>query len=395
MFLNKVFKFLAGYVILSLSGLSIERFINICMHRHIRLLSISKHERDKAEISVYMKDFCKLRTPAYKTRTRIRIKGKYGFPIFFRKYGRRYALAAGSVFIAALLVASSQFVWIVDIEGADNADMTKLMHAIQLTGLRPGVRKSELPSGGEMKTTIMSNTDDLSWAWVYIKGARAVVSVRQKIKPPDVIDKGTPCDVVAMCDGVISSITAKTGTSWAHKGDTVSAGDVLIAGTIDNAGVLRTVHADGEVRARVFRTASGEYSLYEEIRKPNGNNRMLFTLMLFSKNINFFKNNSISSAEFDTIESNKYIETPLGSFGVSTIHATGVDVSERILTPEEVTEVALYELEEKISQNLTTGAVLVSKNVHSEIIDNKTMKVTLEAEFEQNIGLKKIIYQKE
>ena len=395
MFLNKVFKFLAGYVILSLSGLSIERFINICMHRGIRLLSISKHERDKAEISVYMKDFRRLRTPAYKTRTRIRINEKCGFPIFFKRYGRRYALASGFVFIAAMLIAGSQFIWIVDIEGADNADIAKLTQAIKLTGLRPGVRKSELPSGGEMKTTIMSNTDDLSWAWVYIKGSRAVVSVRQKIKPPTVIDKSIPCDVVAMCDGVVSSITAKAGTAWANKGDTVSAGDVLIAGTIDTAEGFRTVHADGEVRARVFRTASGEYSLYEEIRKPNGNNKMLFTLTLFSKNINFFKNDSISSAEFDTIENNRYIDTAVGRFGVSTIHATGVDVSERMLSPEEVTETALYELEEKVSQNLTTGAVLVSKNVRSEMLGNKTMKVTLEAEFEQNIGLEKIIYKKE
>lgn len=392
MFLNKVFKFLSGYVILSLSGLSIERFINICMRRKIRLLSISKSERDKAEICVYMRDFHRLRAPAYKTRTRIRIKEKKGFPVFFRRYGRRYALAAGAVFIASVLFVGSKFVWIVDIEGADNVDKEKLVNAIRLTGLHSGVMKSALPSGGEMKTTIMSNTDDISWAWVYIKGARAVVSVRYRANPPAVADKTTACDIVAMCDGVISSITAKTGKAWAKKGDTVSAGDVLVAGTIDSAdGTIVTVHAEGDVRARVFRSVSGEYSLHEEIRTPNGNNKMLVSMTLFSKNIDFFKNDGISSADYDTINNERHIDTPLGRFGICTAHMTGVNVSENTLTVSEITQRALYELEEKISQNLTGGTVLISKNVRTQMLDGDTVRVILDAEFEQNIGLEKII----
>lgn len=392
MFLNKVFKFLSGYVILSLSGLSIERFINICMHRKIRLLSISKHERDKAEICVYMRDFCRLRAPAYKTRTRIHIKEKKGFPVFFKRYGRRYALASGAVFIAVMLFVGSKFIWIVDIEGADNVDKEKLAYAIRLTGLRSGVLKSSLPSGSEMKTTIMSNTDDLSWAWVYVKGARAVVSVRYRADAPTVTDKTVPCDIVAMCDGVISSITAKTGKAWAKKGDTVSAGDVLVAGTLDSAdGTIRTVHAEGDVRARVFRTVSGEYSLHEQIRTPNGNNKMLVSVTLFSKNINFFKNNGISSADYDTISNESRIDTPIGRFGICTTHLTGVDVSENTLTMSEITQRAVYELEEKISQNLTGGTVLISKNVRTQLLDSNTVRVILDAEFEQNIGLERII----
>lgn len=391
MFLNKVFKFLSGYVILSLKGISIERFINICVRRGIKLLSISKHERDSAVVTVYMCDFHRLRAPAFKTRTAVHIEQKCGLPVFMKKYARRYALAAGAAFVAAVFAVGSQFVWIVDTEGAETVNKERLSAAVRLTGLRPGILKSRLPSGGEMKTVIMSNTDDISWAWVYIRGARAIVSVRAKGIQPDVIDKSVPCDIVAMCDGVVSSVTAKSGIAAVHKGAAVSAGDVLIAGTIDNGESLRTVHASGDVRASVFKTVSGEYPLYEEIRTPNGNNKMLFTLTLFSKNIKFFKNSSISQAEYDTIENSRYIDTPLGRFGVCTVHANGVDASERILSPEEAEAAALYELEEKISKTLTAGAVLVNKNVRREIIGGRTVRVTLEAEFEQNIGLEKEI----
>lgn len=392
MFLNKVFKFLSGYVILTLSGLSIERFINICMRRNIRLLSISKKKRDCAEISVYMRDFHRLRTAAYKTRTRIHIKEKCGLPVYWQRYGRRYALAVGMLLIAAVLAVGSGFVWIVDYEGADNVDMRRLSAAVRLTGLRSGVRKSSLPSGGEMKTIILSNTDDLSWAWVYIKGARAIVSVRYRPPSPSVEDKSTACDIIAMCDGVVSSVTAKSGAAWAKKGDIVSVGDVLIAGTLDTAdGGIRTVHAEGEVRARVFRSVGRDYSLTEEVRTPNDDNRMLTGITVFSKNIDFFKKSRITSADYDTISNERHIDTPLGRFGITTYHLTGVDVSENMLTVAEATERAAYELEEQISQRLTSGAILISKSIQTRQIDSNTVRVTLEAEFEQNIGLEKAI----
>lgn len=393
MFLNKVFKFLFGYVILSLQGIAIERFINICIRRGIKLISISKQERGSASVAVYMRDFKRLRAPAYKTRTRIHIEQKRGLPVLVRRYGRRYALAAGFAFVAAVLIAGSQFVWIVEYDGAANVDREKLAAAVQNIGIHPGVLKSSLPPGGEMKTAILSNTDDLSWAWVYIKGARAVISVRPRVRQPVMTDKNIPCDIVAMCDGVITEITAKTGMAYVDKGDAVSAGDVLVAGTLDSESGYRLVHASGSARARVFKSVSGEYKLYEDIKKPNGDNKMLFTVTLFSKDINFFRNGGISDGKYDTIENNKYIDTRFGRFGICTVNAKGVDVSRRVVTPDEAEQTALYELEEKISQTLTAGAVLVKKSTKREMTDSETIKITLEAEFEQDIGLEKEIIQ--
>lgn len=391
MFLNRVFKFLLGYVILSLKGISIERFINICVRRGIKLISISKQKRDSAVVSVYMRDLPKLRAPAYKTRTRVHIEKKCGLPMLLRRYRERYAMAAGFAFVAAALAVGSQFVWIVEYEGAENVDTQALRAAVENIGVRPGVLKASLPPGGEMKTAILSNTRDLSWAWVYIKGARVVVSVRRAVQKPQMIDKNVPCDIVAMCDGVITEVTAKSGKAYVKRGDAVSAGDVLVAGTLDGENGYRLIHAEGGARARVFKSVSGEYKLCEDIRKPNGDNKMLFSATLFSKDIKFFGGGSISDEKYDKIENNRYIDTRFGRFGIRTVNARGVDVSRRVISPEEAEEEALYELEEKISSTLNAGATLIQKNTRREMIDGETVRITLDAEFEQDIGLEKEI----
>ena len=389
MVVNKLFKFLSGYVILSLKGISIERFINICVRRGIPLLGISKSTRGEAVISVYMRDMARLRGPAFKTRTRIRIREKRGLPMLMRRFGRRYALAAGAAAVAAVLICGSRFIWIVDYEGAENIDRAALEKIVTDMGVYPGALKSALPGAGEMKTTILSGTNDLVWAWVYIKGARALVSVRAKEMPPGGIDKSVPCDVVAMFDGVVKSVTGKAGDVRVKRGDVVSRGDVLIAGTIDSENGYRLVHALGEVRASVFKSESGEYKLYEDVRRPNGTHKMLFGVTLFSHE--FVIGGSAPESEYDISENTFGTDTPAGAFAVRTVRAEGVDAYRRERTPDETRAAALYELEEKISRTLTPGSVLLRKEAKTERIDDDTVLITLEAEFEESIGLEKEI----
>ena len=46
------------------------------------------------------------------------------------------------------------------------------------------------------------------------------------------VDKDTPCDIAAACDGYIKNVITKNGKQLVKAGDTVNAGDVLISGTV-------------------------------------------------------------------------------------------------------------------------------------------------------------------
>lgn len=390
MFFMKIFQFFKGYVILSLTGYAIERFINICARRGIVLISIEKHDKDSAKVAMYLEDFRAIRPVAFKTKTKIKILRKCGFPILVSRYKHRYVMIAGCFVCAVLLAVSSQFIWFIEYEGVENTDIHILQEAVEKAGVRAGAAKADLPSGNEMKSVILNSTDGISWAWVYVRGTKAVVQVKESVRAPAVVDKDTPCDIVALCDGVIKNVTAKVGRSAVKRGDAVLAGDVVIAGTLDSEVVgYRLCHALGSVEAYTYHKKTGEYKLYNEIRSYTGNQKTRVTLNLFSKKIPLFKDTGISYEDYDTIEDEKQLH--IGSnyylgLGFSTCTYKEVEVIQEPISYETAVEIAKADLEEQIAGELIAGADLQKQTVKEEKIDDETVRVTVYMDFIEKIG---------
>ena len=73
---------------------------------------------------------------------------------------------------------------------------------------------------------------DISWVSVGIHGTDATIRLAETIGGVEIIDKETPCDIVASTDGVILQITAERGTPLVAAGDVVKKGDVLISSAL-------------------------------------------------------------------------------------------------------------------------------------------------------------------
>lgn len=395
MFFTKIFKFLSGYVILRLTGYSLERFINICTRRGIPLLYIKKYDKTNAEVCVYIKDFALLRPIAYKTHTRVRIHKKCGFPILMYKYRKRYAMFIGVILFVIALAVTSQYVWFIEVEGGDGLEPEMIMGAVNKAGIEIGARKSKILSGNEMRDIIITNTNDVSWAWVYIHGTKATVHIKQSVVPPKVVDKNSPCDIVSLKDGVIKSVTAKEGESRVKVGDAILAGDVIIAGTLPSEfKEYRLVHAIGEVQAYTYYKKTGVYKLYKERHVQTGNKKTLFTLKIFSKKINLFKNSSISYAEYDTIVNDRDFCIGKDNYiglGYESVVYNEIEIIKEPLPYETCIEIAKNDLEEKISKQILPYASLQKSKIIDEKIDDETVKVTLQMDFIEKIGSEEII----
>lgn len=389
MFFTKIFQFFRGYVILSLTGHSIERFINICTHRLIPLISIQKHKKNKAVVKMYRSDFYLIRPIAFKTRTKIHILKKGGLPTLIRKYRRRYVMMAGCVLCVLIMLISSQFIWFIEYEGVNVTDIAMLQSAVEKAGIHVGIAKQKLPSGVDMKNTILNSTDGISWVWVYVKGTKATVQIKESVHAPEMVDKDKPCDIVSMSDGVVQSVTAKVGDARVMRGDAVLKGDILIAGTQSSEVVnYRLCHAIGTVQAYTYHKKAGEYKLYKEIRTPTGKKKTHFTLNLFSKKIPLFKSDSISYAEYDTISKDSHLN--IGDYyfgiGVNVLTIKEVKVTREPIAKDVAVAMAKAELEQQISKELTNGADLQKETIYDEKIDEDTVKVTLCMDFIEKIG---------
>ena len=391
MFFIKFFYFLSGYVIIEAEGLFLERFINLCVRRSISF-KIIKKDRTRLILSISFADFKKMRAPALKSKTHIRILKKCGLPSLIKRYRRRYAFFIGAALFILFFAISSQFVWEIEILGADHIKKTDILSVLKTEGVKIGMPKRNMSSAREIKDTLMREFPEISWAWVYTEGTRVKLQINEGILPPTIIDKSVPCDVIAVREGIIKSVTAKQGIVFAEENTAVMPGDVLIAGTIPQKdGGFKTVHAQGDVYALTSHTKKGSYMVSNEHRIPTGEKKTSFTLNLFSKSItlgkNAFSEFDINKRQYDLKISDKFY---LGISLVRTDYIEVTPISEQIPYDSAVL-FASEDLEQQIAKKLLPGAVMQSREVLVNQIDERTIEVTLTMAFLEKIGTSKQI----
>jgi similar to stage IV sporulation protein len=176
LFLIKIFHFLKGYVILEVMGHNKEELISRMVKNGIKILDTSA-SGDRIKIRIFACDFIKLRE--LHPGCRVRIEKKCG--LCFKLKRTRKSLLIGFVIFSMLAVLSSLFVWDISYEGVEHTDIKKLQEATRMAGLYPGMLKSNIKSGYEMKDIILNNTEGITWVWVYEKGTRIIVKVRENI----------------------------------------------------------------------------------------------------------------------------------------------------------------------------------------------------------------------
>ena len=391
MFLNNIFQFLKGYVIILVKGNSVGHFINVCMHRNIVLKSISCRDDGAVKASVSVSDFKKLRSVARKTHVRIHILEKKGLYRFIQKYRKRIFYILGMCVFLIMLIASKLFIWKIDVVGSENRDEIK--KAAGYAGIRLGAYIPHLPEGDEIKGVILTNTERLTWAWVYFAGGKATIEVREGILPPKMIDKKTPCDIVALRDGIITDMTVKKGNPFCKRGDVVLTGDLLVGGTLtDEEGNFRLEHSLGEIYAHTVHKAKGQIRLYRAVREPTGKKKNYYNLNFFSKLIPLHGKINIPFSEYSI----KKHELKLNDCIILDRYSYEEETVNRIPIPEEkAVEAVVYELEADIAENLLPGSVLKNKEISYTKIDEETIEVSLTMEFTEQIGTEVLLQRSE
>lgn len=391
MFLNKFFYFLKGYVIIRAEGKNTEQFINMCTASRIHIREPIPAENGAICASVPASEFTRLITVAYRSRCRVRIVRKCTPRAFAAAQKSAAVYFVCALAFPALLVITSQFVWSVEVHGAQDTDTAALLDLLAEHNVRPGVLKRTLPDAAECKNLILRADDRLTWAWVYTEGTKLRIEVREGRKAPPIPDESIPCDIVAARDGIVRSISAENGTAAVKEGDVVCAGDVLIAGTYDTGEFgLYTTHASGGAFADTVHRAHGSYNVKNTVYERTGKKKTRFDIDLFSIKLPLYirRDDPFDKCEIVT----ESFEASVGKnykLGFGLTRTTFYETSAQIvrLTDEYIEAAAREELERRIAKELCPGAERKNSEFRMKHTDSDTVFAELIMEVRENIGV--------
>lgn len=386
MFLIKIFHFIQGYVILSVSGYNKEELLTALVKNGARLRNtICKDGCIFVEMSAA--DFFLIRKTH--VRARVHVCERHGLPFLARRANKRRGFVVGMIAFLLTFAVGSQFVWTVEYEGVSKENMGMVEKAVRSAGVYEGVPKRNLKTPLEMKNIILAETDGICWAWVYIRGTRATVRVREDVLPPQIIDVNAPCDIIAMRAGIIKRVITERGRCVAEENTAVAPGDVIISGTyeFENEPGYR-VHARGTAEAVCEHVRTGVYKQNYCTKIYTGRVRRFAALRIFKWEIplSFGK---IGFADYDA--ETKYYGADFAGAGLKVTVCREYEVKKEPISAEAAAELAKRGLEREISKELLPPAQLLNSRAETKIIDEETVSVTVTMTFAEQIGTERKI----
>lgn len=219
-------------------------------------------------------------------------------------YKLRIGFFLGALICAAIIAASSMFVWDIDVSGEVGISEDEILSVLSDYGFYIGAYIPNLDAEtAELQLVIA--LDGLSYASINLRGTVAEVVVREE-KENEVTDLSQPSNLIAAIDGQIESVEVLGGIPTVKKGQIVKAGALLVSGVIDSRAVgYRLVRARGNIYARVTVGFDAQIPLEYSQKTATGRETVRKTVGIFSKKINLFSNDEISYENYDTIESER------------------------------------------------------------------------------------------
>lgn len=261
--LRALFIYLKGYLKIRLTGYSPERFLNLCKNKKIEIWNL-EYNAQGYEMLVFAKDFKKLKPLLRKTKTKVIIVERIGFPFVLHKYRKRRCFLVGCIICIGMIFALSRQVWKIEVVGNSAITDQTFYEYLETQQIYCGISKKKIDCK-QIGTEIRMQFPDVIWVSVSLEGSNLKIHVKENTDSIAVLtaeEEGQ--DLVASFDGIITSIITRKGTPCVNPGTEVKAGDVLVAGKIevkDDAGeVVREniCEADADIWAETTITYEDE-----------------------------------------------------------------------------------------------------------------------------------------
>lgn len=370
-----------GYVRCNLISNMIEHFLNDVMKQNIRLWDISIKHNNKAEFSILVADFFKLRPIVRKSSVKIHILQKIGFPFILQKFKKRVGLIIALFLFIVIVYLLSTLVWTIEVEGNNKIENEIIYQNLNELGIHRGQFIAKLPEQEYIQKQLQAKLLDVSWVGVKVEGTRLKITIVEKTMPGKE-EYNEPCNVVSTKDAFIHTILVKKGMSLVNVNDRVKKGDILISGIIGDEEKNEQVAAKGTVMGIVWYKSTGTISLTQNLSEYTGEtyergylaigNRMLkikgFSDDLFS---NYQQVSEYKQVYF------KNFKLPLGYVKENLLE---YEESEKILTESEAFNIIIEQTKKDLCSKMNSTSTIINEKIISK--KNQDSKLTVEILYE-------------
>lgn len=212
MILKLIYMFFSGYVYVSVEGFFIERFINICRSKNIVLQDLHIENNVYIRFKLLKSDFKELRHIAKNTKCKIKIEKKKGIPFVINRYRKRKVFAVAILAIAIFIFILTKFIWNIEVQGNEKIPKEEILNLVSDYGITIGSYRNKIDTE-KISNLIRLQRDDLAWVGISIQGTNAIITVKESIEKPNIIDKNEVCNIVATKNATISKIIVQNGTA--------------------------------------------------------------------------------------------------------------------------------------------------------------------------------------
>ena len=393
MFFRIILKYILGYINIKIEGYSVEKLINICIKNGMLLWNIKRSKSTIVYANVGVKEFREIVIIAKKNGCKIKIINKKGLPFLLHRYKKRKIIFILIIAILFVLVALSQFIWNIKIEGNEKIESSQITQILENKGIKLGTAKRNIDKQ-KIINEIRLERSDIAWIGIDIEGTNLIVKIVETNAKPEIVNEEDYCNVVATKDAQIVKISAQNGIPLVKEESVVTKGDILIAGWIEGKYTgTRYVHANGEVMAKVWYTKKEEVLLNQVIEQETGIKENRYKLKINKFEINLFKRLP-KYEKYDTIETEKKLKIFSNFYlPIELIQITYKEKLESQITYgiEEAKDIGRKKAEEELQNEINNTNVL--QKYENAYVNSNSVTIELTYEVLENIGTKeKIVF---
>lgn len=393
MIVTKLIRCLTGTVDFQIHGGYPERFLNLLNREGISIWNL-KRNGFCITMSMTRRDYKRIRPSVRRSGVSAHVVAKHGLPVLLRRYRRRKGILAGALLAICLIAVMSCFVWDVEVVGNENLSTQEVLELFEGYGIKPGILRSKVDPG-KLQKQAMLDLPEVSWIAIYVNGTKAVIQLKERVAPPDMIPLDTPCNLIASKEGQIKRIEAYDGQASVKLNQGVKKGDLLVSGIIsDSLGQTMLRHAQGKVIAQTKNTYEIRVPLEQVKREYTGKTVTRRYLGVFGAKLPLFiavRLQGMYETEQSTQEVSLFgFHLPMTLYTLTYSEYTEEQIS---FTQEEAKENALQQLEEKKSQELSQATVL-DESIDTKI-ENGELVLSAVINCEENIAVQQEIFTKD
>ena len=375
---------ICGNLRLRLTGADPERTLRRLTDR-LRMEDVCRKDYLTVEFTVSGADLKTVKTVAGRYGDRVELLRRGGFPQTVENWMRH------SVVCLTVLVLVFASLWIPSrvlffrVEGSQTVPERRILEEAAACGLHFGASREAVRSE-QVKNRLLDALPELSWAGVNTSGTVATITVQERQRPPRE-QNATPGNIVASMDGLVTSVTATSGTPLCAPGDGVRAGQTLISGYTDLGLCTHVEAAQGEVFALTEREITAV--LPRKTRKINGEaqGKKKYSILLGKNRINFYSDSGILHTGCGKMTQIRVLTLPGGWTLPAALIVENYTVSDLVSVDRAAGEAEAmleYAAREELEQQMIAGRIRSGESAFSE--EETFYRLTLRCQCHEMIG---------